>query len=418
MRGFSRGFYFPVPVTTPLRQCYVLYLVSDEPHRWKRTGRTALCWSVLGRLFAAGLLSALWFACPHPIEAQAPADAPEWVQQSRGGLPPVPKHFRREWHGDVEWAFPVKAQSLARELQRAFAEASAQARAPFGLKSLGSLTIRIAEDAAQLAELAPADAPPPQYAAGVAYPQRRLILLRIHDEDSWANPNLEQVLIHELAHLALFRVAGEADLPRWFVEGLAVQQAEENTLARVQRLAIAAITDSLIETDRLSGAFPRSPQRVNVAYAQSADMVGYLMSRERGRPFGKLLTRLKAGTNFKEAVHGAYGASLESLMTQWRVRAFERFRTFPLFLSGSLVWALASILLVLAYLRRRRQHHAGVAAMAAVEEQDTRQLVVRVMNPPPPPPKNDLAALIAQPPKPGEAEVPTVEYEGRNHTLH
>lgn len=380
-------------------------------------------WSILHCLVLLAALGAA--ANVDSVVAQPPSDIPEVDGAPSAPLPPLPESFRQERHGQVDWAFPTDAASQARDLQQAFENASRRARRPFGLQTLGALTIRLAGNHRELAALAPEAAPPPAYAVGVAYPRRRLILISLEPPNSWSYPRLDRVLVHELAHLALHQATDGAPLPRWFVEGLAVHQAQENDLARVRVLASAAFTDDLLPLDSLSRQFPSAPHRVNVAYAQSADMVGYMMSQDDGVPFAKLLSALRKDVGFDEAVTRAFHMPPSQLMGRWQVEALERFRTFPLFISGSLIWLVGAVLLFLAYLKRRRQHRSGVARLAEAEAAETSGgMVVRIISKGGDSAGDSGQSRGAEPPwvqtlpSPAEAEIPTVEYEGKNHTLH
>src|SRR5205814_587567 len=72
------------------------------------------------------------------------------------------------------------------ETERAAAE-HLVAAAPDALAEVSMLTgdrddrleIRVAAEARKMAELAPAEAPPPRWAAGVAYPERGLIIIGV-----------------------------------------------------------------------------------------------------------------------------------------------------------------------------------------------------------------------------------------------
>jgi len=124
--------------------------------------------------------------------------------------------------------------------------------------------------------MAPIGAPPPDYATGVAYSHRGLILLTMSAPQTWEPPDLEVVLVHELSHVALYRAVLGNHVPRWFNEGVAIQQSEVRLLPRMESLLRAAAQRSMLRLSELDKHFPNRPHEVNIAYAQSADVVGFL----------------------------------------------------------------------------------------------------------------------------------------------
>ena len=127
----------------------------------------------------------------------------------------------------LAWAAPARAERVpAQELrvgnirvrfdeaQRPAAERILRA-APDALEEVAMITgdrddrleIRVAAQARRMAELAPANAAPPRWASGVAYPERGLILIGAIDPEG-RPADLEDVLRHEIAHVSLHRATG------------------------------------------------------------------------------------------------------------------------------------------------------------------------------------------------------------------
>lgn len=365
---------------------------------------------------------ALWLGSAATAAAQPlPNDIGSWTAGASVSLPPPPDGYRSERIGDVTWVYPGQASGPARELQDAFDDAWASVVADLGSDVETEMTIRIGRNPEEMRALAPIGHPPPRYAAGVAYPAFGVVLLTLTAPETWQRPDMDAVLTHELSHVALRRAVGGAELPRWFVEGVAVYQAGEYGMERTRTLWQATVQGRVVPLERLSDRFPARPHQVNVAYAQSADLVAYLRRDDGGaRRFREVLANVRSGMSFEQAVRSAYGVSLVVIEDRWREDLHSRFRTMPLLVSGGTFWALASVLIVLAYVRRKKRNkkvltkwaedeaavdrlEATVDRKIAAEEEDEGRIVFIVSG---------------EPPGGREPDVPTVEHEGRSHTLH
>ena len=365
------------------------------------------------------LLCVPWLT-PTPARADAPpADvvaAPDRVLE----LPQVPAGFVEKRVGAVTWAYDPSATSLAHDLAAGLPESWRNVTKELGVKLPGNLTIRIARGPKDMTALAPRGAPPPSYAVGVAYPALGLIILSVVEPNRWLPPDLSSVLTHELSHVALYRATKGQPLPLWFMEGMAVHQAREQNLARIQTLWEASVAGELIPLSALSRSFPSTPHAVNLAYAQSADLVRHMLSETEDRvALHEVIKRVGAGTPFDRAVLAAYKLDLPYLDRDWRQSLRERFHLTPLLLTGSVLWGGIAVLAAFAFVRRRRQHHEKLARWADEEARQERALAAlelqrRTLE------REELAARIgaAMPDLGREPEVPTIEHDGQQHTLH
>ena len=226
--------------------------------------------------------------------------------------------------------------------------------------------------------------------------------------ESWQPPDLEVVLVHELSHVALYRAVLGNPVPLWFNEGVAIQQSEVRLLPRMESLLKAAAQRSMLRLSELDDRFPNRPHEVNVAYAQSADVVGFLRRTDNDeRRFHRLIQSLREGETFDAALATAYGWTRIGLERQWRESLRTRYRILPALFAGSTIWVAAAFLVVFAYRRRRRYHHTKLRQMAYREELEA----LRVTTVPPPAPlaPTDMAA---------DTGIPIVEHDGESHTLH
>jgi hypothetical protein len=381
----------------------------------------------LARLAIGRLASALLFVFALLLAPIAHADAPVDVATedgaaARSALPSLPEGFVRERRGEVRWEYPQQARSVARELQQTYRAAWPRVTGELGGDIDAELVIRIGTNPSEMRRLAPREAPPPAYASGVAYPARGLVLLTLSAPETWERPDVDSVLVHELSHIALHRAVNGQPIPRWFSEGVAIHQAREHDMERIRALWSATVGDRLIPIGRLSRAFSDRPHRVTLAYAESADFVRWLHAREDGDDrFHELIGRVARGSAFEVAVERTYSTDLRDLELAWHDDLSERYEAWPLLLGSGGLWVLAALLIVVAYFRRRRRDRVKIAQW---EDEDRAALaaarLVAVQSAGPDQAGEEREVLYVLPPEPRlrDSGVPTIEHEGRSHTLH
>jgi hypothetical protein len=324
-------------------------------------------------------------------------------------LPAAPSGYQTEQVDSVRWTYPESMRERVAPLIEGLDDHWREVVNDFGVIIDDHLEIRVARNPREMRMLAPIDHPPPDYATGVAYSRWGVILLTMSAPQTWEPPDLEVVLVHELSHVALYRAVAGNDVPRWFNEGVAIHQSEARMLPRMESLLRAAAQRSMLRLSELDRHFPNRPHEVNVAYAQSADVVGFLKrSNNDERRFHRMIYSLRSGETFDTALATAYGWTRVGLERQWRESLRTRYRILPALFAGSTVWVLAAGLVIFAYRRRRRYHHMKLQQMAYREELESLQA------PSIPPP----APLSSPPDAPAEAGIPIVEHDGESHTLH
>lgn len=306
------------------------------------------------RLLTLGVM--LWALLLTPrVEAQTSHDFAHDPAVSLS-LPPLPPGYVSARHGPLTISYPTALRGLvATALERAEHDVVILAR-QMGLAEVPPMEVRLVPDAAAMRALSPPELPPPAYAAGVAYPSLRLALVASRAPVSYAAVPVRQVLRHELSHLLFGVASGNAPLPRWLTEGLAVEQASEHSFERFQRLAVASYTRGVLPLRRLDEGFHgHSDDAVTVAYAQSADFVGWLLRTEGSARFGLLLAHARAGRTFEEAVRESYGVTFAHLEETWRRDFDSRFALAPLWAGTGIVTTLGLVLVGWAMVRRRRK---------------------------------------------------------------
>jgi Peptidase MA superfamily len=352
-------------------------------------------------------------AQPAPA-ALPPRDVAVLVQPAAARLPPPPEDFTRLEAGWLVIEAPSSIRDRVDALASDARDFRAQLASDLGQPVLGDVLVRIARNPAQMAELSPTDAPPFAYASGMAYPSLHLILLSMQAPETWEAPDLKETLRHELAHLALDEAVSGHHVPRWFNEGLAIEESGEHALARFKTLWDATLSHSLLPLADLDRSFPSDRAQVGVAYAESADVVRFLMRNDDRARFGSLVERVRAGAAFDRALDDAYDTDVRKLEYEWREEVSHRYGLVPMLTGGGALWTIIAGLAAVAFVKRRRRSKAKLADWAREEaEMDAALLAARdrVTAEAPGAIEEDVPPYA----KPG---VPIIEHDGRWYTLH
>jgi hypothetical protein len=344
-------------------------------------------------------------------------------------LPPPPAGYTVTDHGWIDFAYAPAARERVQPLLRDADAIRAELSVRLGERVLNHVHVRIARTPGEMATLAPEGAPYPKYASGVAYSEIGLVLLTLTPVEASGLHDLGEVFRHELAHVALGDAVVDAGrVPHWFNEGLAVHLSRESTLVRMKTLSTATLSGRLVPLARLEHGFPSDALDAELAYAESADVVRFLLRQEDKERFPSLIGRIRSGQSFELALRDAYGMDLFTLEYEWREDVAKRYSFWPVFFSGSLIWVGVLVLFALGY-RKRRQQSRMTLERWAMEEAYTdlrsraqvpatavpRMRIVLPTNEPIAPPTPELPSL---PPPPVDADVPRVQHAGRWHTLH
>ncbi len=363
---------------------------------------------------------------------EAPSDAP----RSHAGalrLPGVPAGYNTY---DGGWIKFVYHPSIRERVQPLIADAAAvrtQLTEYLGQPVLSEVRVSVARTPGEMATLAPPNAPYPDYAAGVAYPEIGLVLLTIKPVHPNSQHDLGEVFRHELAHVALEDAVSGRPVPRWFNEGFAVLASGETSYVRLQTLWTATVSDSLLTLPQMERSFPADESQANIAYAQAADVVRFLVRHEEQHRFRGLVSRLRDGETMDSALLNSYGEDAAALESEWREEVAKRYTFWPVLFSGTVIWAGTLGLFAFGWRKKRRKAADTLARWEreeAAEDEVRRRLALRTDTGGAAPrvhivlSRGDSSdeAPASLPPavmhRIPEVEVPKVEHDGQWHTLH
>lgn len=242
-----------------------------------------------------------------------------------------------------------------------------------GLPRPETIEIRLVKQAASLQAAAPEGSLVPEWAAGVAFPTRGIVIVAMRrDANDLAFRN---TTTHELAHMAL-GAALRGHAPRWLDEGFAYLHSSDFSWARTRTLAGMAWTGNRYFLYELEHRFPPGENAAGRAYAQAYDFVAYLAKRGRyadedddgnREPFRQFLVRISDGRGLDNASIRAFGVPMEQLEREWWESVRTKYLWSLVGMFTLFVWFVGAILLMLAWWTRRRQNKRRLAQWALDE---------------------------------------------------
>jgi len=158
---------------------------------------------------------------------------------------------------------------------------------------------------------------PQEWSGGVAFTEFSVIAIGIPPSElNWG----KKALVHELAHLVVHQVTFSPyeRLPVWLDEGLAMHSEGELDPALRSYLEKAISEDELISVRSLCSPFSAYSEKARLSYAQSYSLVEYLLDNYGQDKMLDLLTLLKQGNTYDEALMAVYGFDIDGLDARWR----------------------------------------------------------------------------------------------------
>lgn len=251
---------------------------------------------------------------------------------------------------------------LARSLAVKAGEALFRLEEEFGLPPKGRISIVLASSLEDFSQAQPGGVRVPVWAAGVAYPNLNLIVLK--SGKAAKGTGLDKTLVHELTHVVLGRIFGRRPVPTWLNEGLTMHLADDWGVSRQVAMARAVSSGRLIPLRRLVDRFPEDRLSAETAYAQSYYFISFLRDRYGPQVVGRLVRNLGLGVSADNVLLQASGLRRDDLEEEFYRWLSGRFSLFWILTGPGVVWFLAAVLIVAAWAVQRR---AGARKIAKWE---------------------------------------------------
>lgn len=354
--------------------------------------------------------------------SEGSAAQPSHSPQIKRDIPTPPSDFLWKAGDGYRFAFPAGTEVVSQKLIEIYEGARAEYSAKFGIAVPSEATIFVVRDAQQMDAIGGEIGRVPAYADAVAFPKMNWIILPLMSR----HPNQEYdagiVLRHEVAHLALEQATLGHDVPLWFNEGLAVHFSGEAGMARIETLTMASLSGRLIPLKDLSRGFPERADETSVAYAESADLVRFLVRGQERHRFHALIKKLRSGASFDQALQASYDLSLSDLEFDWRREVSARYSFWPVLLGGGGLWVIIFGLSIWGWRRRKKRAERILNVWRQEEELKIRSEEIAAAAE-----RARLVLLsiaeaartgVSNSPSIEPSELPAVEEDGQWHTLH
>jgi hypothetical protein len=156
-----------------------------------------------------------------------------------------------------------------------------------------------------------------EWTGGVAFIDFGIIAISISPSQlEWGKGALVHELTHLVVHQATFSPYGQ--LPLWLDEGLATYSQGELDPDLRSSLNKAILEGTLISVRSLCSPFSAYADKAGLSYAQSYSLVEYLLDNYGQDKMLDLLTVLKQGSTYDEALTAVYGFDINGLDARWR----------------------------------------------------------------------------------------------------
>ncbi|MGA7615806.1 MAG: hypothetical protein WBX15_11575 [Thermoanaerobaculia bacterium] len=198
----------------------------------------------------------------------------------------------------------------------------------------------------------------PPWISGFAVPDQNVVVLFPARAHSYPDDGFEELLLHEITHVLVYRAAGGRDLPRWFQEGVATTTGRSWQLEDRTRFAIETLATGDVSLATISSMFERPPPQITRAYAFAGAFVHDLFVTRGAESIRKILSGVREGEDFPVAFRQATSMTLADAEADFWKR-HRRTRWILMLTSSMVLWIvitlLALVAMTVARIRRARQ---------------------------------------------------------------
>jgi len=256
---------------------------------------------------------------------------------------------KRSASGPFVILYHPRIENMAKEVETLLAASAGGIAGELGLETIDTIRVFLVpeeEDYRRLHRLIL-----PEW--GVAFSETRQQILGVNTAAVLRSPRpLRVVIRHELSHLLLAQRVGSVRVPLWFMEGLAMLQANEWGFKERWKLAAAVWSDRAPDLGDLVRSFPTRVDDAGIAYSVSFIAVGELL-HDRPEDLITLTAFIRDLGDFEEAFEKTFGESTESFAARVHTLLTKKYRTAGGLIRTTPYWLILALLVITVYFVKR-----------------------------------------------------------------
>ncbi|MCR4439838.1 MAG: peptidase MA family metallohydrolase [bacterium] len=186
---------------------------------------------------------------------------------------------------------------------------------------------------------------------------------------------LDQTIVHEMAHALVAVASNYQQLPRWLTEGIAIHYSREQQWTSPSQVSKALLTNSLLSLEDVEQLNSYPEHKARLAYQESFLAVQYLRQTYSLQAMRTLLAGIGQGRDLDAAFENAIGKDSWEFEQEWRKYLRHRYRWTFLAEADWYLWVLILLLAVGAFLavRARTRRIARTWIEEEANRSDTEQ---------------------------------------------
>ena len=160
---------------------------------------------------------------------------------------------------------------------------------------------------------------------------------------------MEEVIIHEINHIYMFRLPNYYTIPSWFKEGMAMKASNEFSLQHKIEISKAIINKTVLPLSKLTNLSLFSQTDIMLAYAESAAAIEALIFYYGENVLSDIIINLH-NNSFDDALELASGKSLESYQINFELFLEENYNWIFLQRIYKYVYVMLPLILIIGFI--------------------------------------------------------------------
>jgi LPXTG-motif cell wall-anchored protein len=195
----------------------------------------------------------------------------------------------------------------------------------------------------------------PDWGAGVAIPSQDYISV-LSPSGGDSPRSFEEVLRHELAHIAVSKRAGGRNIPRFMDEGFAMMFAHQWSFGDDITISKAQLTGSLYTLWEIDGVNMLNSTQARIAYAQSYLAVKYIIDTFGKGAFQSLLDGFRQGKSRDMVFQEVLGTSFIGFDKMFADYIKNNYHWIMILTDPIFLWIGLALLFILGFIILRRRN--------------------------------------------------------------